>query len=405
MGMAGGLGLGAWRNRSRNRVDREGLADLGLMRLDAQGNVRELGRTAAALFGLEQRCDRVHLEDLPLQGLEEWFQELDVERIAGRPLAIAERELSLESYQWSDVGLEAGRQQLCCRLQPMKPHRSLLPAWMSFSVVFQEPGDRDEDPCVLLALPENTAEETMKSGNHKGMLEGMKILVAEDFKSNQLLLHFFLEKEGAEITLAGNGQFALEQARSGKYDLVFLDDDLPGLDSVSASRTLRKEGFEGPIVVLTPHLDPTAIESYRLAGCTDHLEKPFKSRELRNMAENIAKQTAAAEVKTSESDPRLADPEFMELINEFVASLDERLHDLEAALESQDWRKIESVSHRLAGTAGIYHMPDLSALSAEIEDLVRAQPGSRTLTRKISELKTAIHGVSGHQLIEDPRES
>lgn len=386
-------------------MDWEGIAGQGLLLLDARGGIRRLGPVAKKILGFDHRCDRGHLEDLPLRGLAEWLEELETVRAAGQTLGEAERELELESAHWIEGRLLFCKCKIVCRLQPQAERKSLLPAWMSLSVVFQETGEEEVGRSVLLPLPQNTAEEDMdKSENKRGMLDGMRVLIAEDFKNNQVLLHFFLEKEGAEITLAGSGQYAVDQAMSGKFDLVFLDDELPGFDSARASRTLRESGFAGPIVVLTPHLDPTAIESYRLAGCTDHLEKPFKSRELREMAENIAKQSQAHGEGEDGSVDRIDDQEFMELINEFVASLDERLHDLESALEKQDWHKIEVISHRLAGTAGIYRLPELSDLGAQIEDLVRAQPGSRSLTQKIEDLATAIHGISGHQLIEDRRE-
>jgi CheY-like chemotaxis protein len=412
-GVALGLWLAWWRRRAKHPTDSEKLSGQGLLRLDAQACVSELGAVAREMLGFERRCDRGHLQDLPLVGLDSWLCELEADRAVGKPIPVAERELLLESFHWTEDRLLRSTQSLHCRLLPRNPQRSLLPAWMSFSVVTQEREEGGWDCEDLFSLLDITAETTMSQREKKrGLLEGMTVLLAEDFKSNQVLLRFFLEKEGAEIIQAGNGQHALDQALSGKFDLVFLDADLPDVDGVQASRTLRQEGFQGPIVVLTPHLDPTSIECYRRAGCTGHLEKPFKSRELREMAEHIAEENAVrsaeqnAECQQDADKPGCIfdDQAFMELINEFVASLEERLHELETALARQDWSKIESESHRLAGTAGMYRLPELSRLGAEIEDLVRAQPGSKSLHRKIGELKTSIHGISGNQLIQEPRE-
>jgi len=369
--------------------------------MDAQGRVREIGAAAEELLGFGSRCDMPHLDNLPIVDIDAWFTELEASRAAGQSSPVAEKDLELEIFGWSEGRLVRRTQRLRCRLVPKNAQRSLLPAWMSLSVVRQEVMGRE----VQISLPLNTSEESMsESGGGKALLEGKKVLLAEDLKSNQVMLQFFLEAEGAEVTVAGNGPIALEQARSGKFDLVFLDEELADLDGAGASRTLRDEGFEGPIVVLTPYLDPTSIESYRIAGCTDHLEKPFNSRELREMAENIAKQTDENESKVDPSGHRVEDQEFMELINEFVASLDEHMHDLEEALEGKDWDTVEALSYRLAGTADLYHMDDLSSLSAQVEELVRMQPGSRGLTQKIADLRTAVHGISGHQLIQDPRE-
>ena len=122
------------------------------------------------------------------------------------------------------------------------------------------------------------------------------------------------------------------------------------------------------------------------------------------MAENIAKQSAETHESADHSAHRIDDQELLELIIEFVASLDERMHDLEAALEAKDWDNVEALSYQLAGTADLYLMDDLSSLSAQIEELARMQPGSGGLTHKIADLRTAVHGISGHQLIQDLRE-
>lgn len=420
LGIAGGLALASsWCSR-RSRSTWESLAGQGLLRLDGQGRVRRLGTTARGLLGFASRCDQPHLDDLPLVGLDAWLTELEADRAAGRSQAVAERDLEIESAEWSEGRLLRSRQPVHCRLLPRNAGRSVLPAWISLSVPCQDPEERARGSEVLVPTRADTSEP-VTGGNAEGeaLLEGMKVLLAEDLASNQVLLRFFLEKEGAQITLAESGSDALQQSRTGKYDLVFLDDELADLDGATASQALREEGFGGSIVLLTPHTDATVLERYRLAGCTDHLEKPFKSRELREMAERIAEELRdeygrdeqrageqGDDMRGKGDNPgrRIDEQEELELVNEFVASLDERMNDLELALEAEDWEGIEALSHRLAGTAADYRMGDLSSLGAEIEELSRTRPGSPDLPHKIEDLRTVIHGVSGHQLIQEPRE-
>jgi DNA-binding response OmpR family regulator len=86
------------------------------------------------------------------------------------------------------------------------------------------------------------------------MASTRKILVVDDDNElrgalkEQLALHEEFEAEAVETA-----QAALQQAKSGHYDLVLMDVGLPDMDGREAVRILRKNGFKSPVIMLTGH--------------------------------------------------------------------------------------------------------------------------------------------------------
>ncbi len=106
-------------------------------------------------------------------------------------------------------------------------------------------------------------------------LDGMRILVAEDNPDNQELLRGFLSARGAAIDLVGDGRQALSLARSGNYDAILMDVQMPEMDGYEVTKTLRATGIRTPVIALTAHAMVTERVRGEAAGCNDFLTKPF----------------------------------------------------------------------------------------------------------------------------------
>lgn len=106
------------------------------------------------------------------------------------------------------------------------------------------------------------------------------ILIAEDDELQAELVRRYLEREGYDTVAAADGTTALDIARSATPDLVVLDLMLPGTDGFAVCRTLRSEGIDVPIVMLTARDAEDDMLTGLELGADDYLSKPYSPREL-----------------------------------------------------------------------------------------------------------------------------
>jgi CheY-like chemotaxis protein len=125
---------------------------------------------------------------------------------------------------------------------------------------------------------------TIKAGEFKGC----RILLAEDVEINREILLASMEGTDAEIDCAKNGNEALRLISENpkKYDLIFMDVQMPLMDGLEATRIIRKSGNQIPIVAMTANVFKEDIESCLAAGMNDHIGKPL---DMGNVLEKIRK--------------------------------------------------------------------------------------------------------------------
>lgn len=81
----------------------------------------------------------------------------------------------------------------------------------------------------------------------------LRVLVVDDNQANRMIVRSLLEPSGIDVTLAGNGQDALKEVRSSRFDLVLMDIHMPGMDGCETAGRIRKEnGCETiPVIAMT----------------------------------------------------------------------------------------------------------------------------------------------------------
>ncbi|WP_397539679.1 response regulator transcription factor [Rummeliibacillus pycnus] len=108
----------------------------------------------------------------------------------------------------------------------------------------------------------------------------MKILIAEDDMRLLKNIVFMLKKERYLVDGVENGVEALEQAFIEEYDLIILDWMMPKMDGITVCQELRKNGYEGGILMLTARDDAQDVVQGLDMGADDYLIKPFKMQVL-----------------------------------------------------------------------------------------------------------------------------
>jgi len=107
-----------------------------------------------------------------------------------------------------------------------------------------------------------------------------RALVAEDSKTNQVLIRILLERLGLEVTLVEDGDTAVDKALNGEYDLIFMDIQMPNMSGYEAAKVLRRNKIGTPIVALTAHAMKGDKEKCLSAGCDGYLSKPISRKKL-----------------------------------------------------------------------------------------------------------------------------
>ena len=113
-------------------------------------------------------------------------------------------------------------------------------------------------------------------------LEGMRVLLAEDNKTNQLVAQQILLNAGVEVTTVEDGLAALKAVEESDYDLVLMDIQMPEMDGYQATREIRMTypAETLPVIAMTANAMQGDREKALEAGMNDHLTKPIDVNQL-----------------------------------------------------------------------------------------------------------------------------
>ncbi len=113
-------------------------------------------------------------------------------------------------------------------------------------------------------------------------IRGAHILLVEDNETNQLVAIDILERMGLEVTVANNGQEALDNLHKADFDVVLMDLQMPVMDGLEAARRIRQEvRWNGlPIIAMTAAVMEQDRTACSVAGMNDHVAKPIAQAEL-----------------------------------------------------------------------------------------------------------------------------
>jgi CheY-like chemotaxis protein len=120
------------------------------------------------------------------------------------------------------------------------------------------------------------------------MVTPLSVLVAEDGRMNQHLAVRMLEREGHRVTVADNGESALDEMLQQHFDVVLMDIEMPVMDGISATRRIRdwerETGTHTPIVAVTSN---TNRDECLAAGMDAFLSKPLRPDSLHQVLNTV----------------------------------------------------------------------------------------------------------------------
>ena len=145
---------------------------------------------------------------------------------------------------------------------------------MSFSL-FLEPA---------LQVADAGEEEEVDISNYD-----LNVLVVDDIRANQYLLRSILKKLNYKVTLAENGQVALDALEKETFDFCFMDINMPVMDGFEATRAIRSQlKLDLPVIAISADAAKSDVENAKVTGMDDYMTKPFKQSKLKEIIKKWA---------------------------------------------------------------------------------------------------------------------
>jgi two-component system, sensor histidine kinase and response regulator len=222
--------------------------------------------------------------------------------------------------------------------------------------------------------------------------EGLDVLLAEDNTVNQKLATRLLEKMGHKVTLAVNGQKALELVQQHKYDVILMDIQMPVLGGMEATRSIldleKVRGVHTPIIAMTAHAMAGDADKCLQAGMDGYVSKPIRTELLSSEIERVTRTKVKWKERTMQESKDLAvgtsvnlpellarvdnDRELLrDLLSIFAEEFPRYLLALQEAVAHEDAKQVATVSHTLKGMLSNLAVTKAAASAGQLEQQAR----------------------------------
>jgi PAS domain S-box-containing protein len=232
-------------------------------------------------------------------------------------------------------------------------------------------------------------------------LPALRILLAEDSPDNCIITIAYLEDTPYQVEIAETGAIACEKFRAGHYDLVLMDRQMPVMDGLTATRTIRaweqaNDRPPTPIIALTASALKGDREKCLAAGCTAFLTKPIKQEVLlQAIKEHSLVALTSSDEESRQMDPILVRAKLADRIPAYLKNCRQNIIVMLDALDRVDFETVTSLGHQMRGSGGAYGFQAITDISAALEQA--AESADTDVSRKwLGELSNCLDGIDSN---------
>jgi CheY-like chemotaxis protein/HPt (histidine-containing phosphotransfer) domain-containing protein len=231
-------------------------------------------------------------------------------------------------------------------------------------------------------------------------LPALRILLAEDSPDNCIITIAYLEDTPYQVQIAETGAIACKMFEAGRYDLVLMDRQMPVMDGLTATRTIRAweqahHRRPTPIIALTASALKGDREMCLAAGCTAFLTKPIKQEVLLQAIREHS--LAAPLLSNEESNPmdliRLSAKSKSTIrVPAYLRNCKQNVVVMLDALDRVDFETVTSLGHQMMGSGGMFGFQAITDIGRSIE--MAAESADGDASRKwVGALSIYLDGV------------
>ena len=279
---------------------------------------------------------------------------------------------------------------------------------------------------VRLPLPAGEADQAVASASTAFQLPPLRVLAVDDVPHNLELLQIHLERGHHQVIQARDGEEAVQRFREGRFDVVLMDLQMPGIDGLEATRRIRALEREArrkptPVIALSASVLEQDRRNARAAGMDGFANKPLEpARLFHEMARVLGLREASpasewlplASLPASAAMPIPAPagpgPDAVDWsrgvqlwgqlgmlrdgLERFLREQRNTPASLRALLGQADHDALAALAHRIRGAAGNLALPELQQVFQQIEAAARARD-TQALTRWLPQVPAALARV------------
>jgi PAS domain S-box-containing protein len=233
---------------------------------------------------------------------------------------------------------------------------------------------------------EKTKKDIVEMTDLQKSLKGLRILAVEDNELNRMVLQVILKKCDVVVTIAHNGQEAINLIQQQEFDLVLMDVQMPIVDGLEATKYIRDElKLTTPIIGLSANAMREEVEICKQAGMNDYLVKPYSERALVEVMKKWSAGAIVTEVVTDWSE--VAEELDLSVLKQYVGNDIDALRDVVSGYLKHLPPQLDRLELALVGSDVLALRHELHQLKASME-IIGVRPDVLSFAAISNELKS-----------------